>query len=174
MRILLLSCFALGLPQLMCAQMGSVTYKRAKLYFKDHRVLKVDNLRIDHSTYLFDEDESSKGKQNSVLAEEISMIKIPKGNYAVEGALIGTATLGLSALFIDLDTDPLGRPNEKEAGFYLGMAGAGAIAGALIGLAVPKWKRLSLESRSLGLHIPLEVDFSSNTAFLNVKIIMTL
>ncbi len=113
-------------------------------------------------------------KEAELPLQHISLIKIPKGNHLVEGALFGTATLSLSALLIDLDTDPLGQPREKTAGFYLAMAGSGAAVGALIGILVPKWKSIALKDKSAGIYMPVHLDIFPQTNSVNLKITMTL
>ncbi len=147
-------------------------YKKAKLYLTDHRIIRVNDLKIDQMTARY--FDTKKNREAELSIQNIASIKIPKGNYLWEGALFGTATLSLSALLIDIDTDPLGQPREKTAGFYLAMAGSGAALGALIGLLVKKWKPLSLKEKSIGLYMPIDLDISAQTNALTLKITMKL
>lgn len=116
--------------------------------------------------------DSKRNMEAELPMGHISFIKIPKGTHLLEGTLFGAATLSLSALLIDLDTDPLGQPREKTAGFYLAMGGAGAAVGALIGMFIPKWKSIHLKNKSIGLHIPVDLTISPQTNALNLKISM--
>lgn len=143
-------------------------YPKAKVYLKDHKVLKGKDLEVTDSGISFFD---VKGNQlRSLEMSELDFIKTPKGNYLWEGAAIGTATLALSALLIDLDTDALGRPREKDAGFYLAMAGGGAALGALIGVLVPKWKSIYLRDKTAGRYLPVELKIGSGEDLATIKI----
>ncbi len=147
-------------------------YKKAKIYLSDHRILKARDVKVNQVTAQFVD---SKNNEEIVLPlKNISLIKVPKGNHLLLGTALGTATLSLSALVIDLDTDPLGQPRKKEAGFYLAMAGSGAALGALIGVLAPKWKSIPLNTKSLGFRMPINLDIHAQTNSLNLKITMRL
>ncbi len=147
-------------------------YNKAKIYLNDHRIIKVSDLEINQITARFMD---VKGNEETILPiQDITQIRIPKGNHLLLGTAFGTATLSLSALLIDLDTDPLGQPREKEAGFYLAMAGTGAALGALIGVLIPKWRSIPLKKKSLGFHRPIHLDINAQTNSLNLKITMRL
>lgn len=150
------------------AQRNDASFPRAKIYLENHRIIKASHIRIDKSSIRFTED--SNRKETTVLKDDISLIKVPKGSHVWEGVLIGSGTMGLTALLIDLDTDPLGQPRKKDSGFYLGMVGAGAVAGALIGLLVPKWKPVYLTDQSHSRHLPFELGFYPQGLSLNIKI----
>ncbi len=151
---------------------SSPHYDKAKIYLDDHRIMKASDLEVNQVEVRFMD---SKNNEEIVLPlKNISLIKVPKGNHLWLGAALGTATMSLSALVIDLDTDPLGRPREKEVGFYLAMAGTGAALGALIGVLAPKWKSIPLKKKSLGFHMPINLDINAQTNALNLKITMRL
>ncbi|UJH68550.1 hypothetical protein [Allomuricauda sp. SCSIO 65647] len=145
-------------------------FPKAKIYLQDHKVFNAKNLTITGAEASF--LDSNAEKQQTIMVDEIDFIKIPKGNHALIGASFGAATGALSSLLIDLDTDPLGRPREKDAGFYLAMTGGGAALGALIGLLVPKWKSVYLNKKSAGLYVPLKFDVSSEMGVATIKITM--
>lgn len=149
---------------------GQTHFAKAKIYLQEHKILTARNLTIigEEASFL----DSSIKKQQTLLVDDIDFIKIPKGNHALIGGSFGAATGALSALLIDLDTDPLGRPRDKDAGFYLAMTGGGAVLGALIGFLVPKWKSIFLNKNSVGLLLPIEFDFTSQLGVATVKISM--
>ncbi|WP_299553076.1 hypothetical protein [Seonamhaeicola sp.] len=144
------------------------SYPKAKVYLQDHRILNVKDLEITQTDASF--IESDGDTKQTIAVDKIDLIKIPKGNYLWEGALFGAGTMALASLIIDLDTDYLGRPREKDAGFYLGMTGGGAILGALVGVFVPKWKPLYLGKASAGLRPSIQFGFLTKESFSNIKI----
>ncbi|TXN38289.1 hypothetical protein FVB32_08340 [Flagellimonas hymeniacidonis] len=145
-------------------------YAKAKVYLQDHKVISAKDFTISGMEASF--FDSNSGKQKSMMVDEIDFIKIPKGNHVLVGASFGAATGALSSLLIDLDTDALGRPQEKDAGFYLAMTGGGAVLGALVGLLVPKWKPIYLNKKSVGFYLPLQFDVSSEMGVATIKISM--
>ncbi|WP_222982540.1 hypothetical protein [Flagellimonas meishanensis] len=145
-------------------------YPRAKVYLKDHEVINAKDFTIRATEASF--MDSKTGAQQSMMLDAVDFIKVPKGNHVLIGTSFGAATGALSSLLIDLDTDPLGRPREKDAGFYLAMTGGGAVLGALVGLLVPKWKSVYLNKNSAGLHIPLQFDISPEIGVATIKITM--
>ncbi len=147
-------------------------YPKAKVYLKDHKVLKGKELKVtDSGVSFFD---VAGNQQQSLEMTELDFIKIPKGNHLWEGTIIGTATLALSALLIDLDTDALGQPQEKDASFYLAMAGGGAALGALVGILVPKWKPIYLKDKTAGRFLPIEFDILPGERLATIKITLKL
>ncbi|MEX0313841.1 MAG: hypothetical protein AB3N18_06660 [Allomuricauda sp.] len=145
-------------------------YSKAKVYLQDHKVVRVKNFTIKGAEASF--FNSNDGRKQSINADEIDFIKIPKGNHVLVGTSFGAATGALSSLLIDLDTDALGRPQEKDAGFYLAMTGGGAVLGALVGFLVPKWKPIYLNKKSTGLFLPLQFDISPEMGVTTIKITM--
>nr|WP_299382206.1 hypothetical protein [Allomuricauda sp.] len=141
-------------------------YPRAKVYLKDHKVINAKDFTIRgiEASFL----DSKAGTQQSMTLDAVDFIKIPKGNHVLIGTSFGAATGALSSLLIDLDTDPLGRPREKDASFYLTMTGGGAALGALIGLLVPKWKSVYLHKNAVGLNF----DISPERGLATIKITM--
>ncbi|MGX1930579.1 hypothetical protein [Flagellimonas sp. 2504JD4-2] len=145
-------------------------YPRAKVYLKDHKIINARDfiIRGTEASFL----DSKAGTQQSTTLDAVDFIKIPKGNHVLIGTSFGAATGALSSLLIDLDTDALGRPQEKDAGFYLAMTAGGAALGALVGLLVPKWKSVYLNKNAVGLHIPLQFDISPEMGVATIKITM--
>ena len=173
MRILFSSIAFILISQATFGQSKVDTYhKKAKVYFKDHRILKVNALNINENDISYLLPLTNEKKQQS--KHDISLIKAPRGNHLVVGSLFGLATGGLTALLIDLDPDPLLPQDEKDLGFYLSWAGGGALVAGLIGLLVPKWKSVQFEQESLGANISLKVDGVATSSMTGIKITMSL
>lgn len=142
------------------------SYPKAKLYIKDHGILKVDQLKITEAELIY--FDMAKNQQRKPISE-LEFIKAPKGNHLLEGAGFGAATMALASLLIDLDTDALGRPQEKDAGFYLAMTGGGILVGGLIGVLVPKWKSLYPGSNTIGSNQQLQFGIFSGQAYTGIN-----
>ena len=167
--IMVLLCNLLMVDGLAQVSNGT-SFPKAKVYLHDHKVLKVRQLKVtDAAVSFFDLMDNTN---RSVAVDNVDFLKIPKGNHVLMGTSFGAATGALSSLLIDLDTDVLGRPREKDAGFYVAMTGGGAVLGALVGLLVPKWKSVYLNKKSARLHIPLQFDISPEMGVATLKITM--
>jgi len=139
----------------MHSQSRNEKFGKAKLFLKDYRIAKVNNLVINGNmaSYI----DLADNKTHSLNVNEINSIKIPKGNHLIEGAIYGTGTMALTALFIDLGEDPLGQPNHVTTGEYIGLAASGAVVGGIIGYFFPKWKSVFLEGKLISKNIPFNI-----------------
>ncbi len=151
------------------------TYKKAKIYLKNHRILKVNNLQISGSNIDFLNPGNSK--QEEVSLNDITLIKKARGSHYLEGALFGAGALALSALIIDIQPDDplnIGVERDHGVGFYLGMTAGGAAAGALIGALFPKWRTIYSGGKFIGMNLPLRIDFNSKSNVFNIKVSISL
>ena len=154
------------------------TYSLAKFYKKDYSVIKgIDFILINDSTIRFRNTKTHITEYLSV--SDLNRLRVKSGNnllpYALGGAVIG---LTFDLLFVtDIATQ---EPSEYElkvddvpAYIYVGTVALGAAIGAIIGIATPKWKTLSIPKQKLGVSIvniyPI-VDFSTNHYFIGFNI----
>ncbi len=150
------------------AQEGLQTYRRAKLYSKDYRIIKVNRLSIDQGQAdFFNVKTRAHEKMN---LNDLTLIRVPKGSHAVPGGLIGAGTLVLTAFLIDIQPDPLGIERDRGAEFYVGFTAGGALVGALVGSLFPKWKPIFSDGKFVGKKLPLRLGLSSQYNGLNLKI----
>ncbi len=148
------------------------SYKKAKIYLNDHRIVKVNNLEINGINTTFLNSINNKHEERSL--NTIKLIRVAKGNHLLEGALYGAGTLALTALLIDLEPDALGRPQNKGADFYLGLTAGGAIVGALVGSIFPKWKEVYSGGKLIGLDLPIYLDYDAQFDQITIKITIPL
>ncbi|WP_394747749.1 hypothetical protein [Spongiimicrobium salis] len=148
------------------------SYKKAKVYLEDHRILKVNDLRLSATEALFSTTEDKS--KNTLPLEAIRFIRTPKGSYWLEGALYGAGTMALTAVLIDAQPDALGRDQKKSSGFYLGLTGGGAVVGALVGSIFPKWKELYSGGKLVGVNLPLRLDYDAFHDQFVIKITVSL
>jgi len=151
------------------------SYKKAKIYLDNHRILKVNNLEINsvEATFL----NSINRKQEKIVINAIKLIRIPEGSYMWQGALYGAGTMALTALLIDIQPDdPLGLGIEQKrgAGFYLGFTAGGAVIGALVGSLFPKWKTVYSGGKFVGQNLPVNLGISTQRDQVNIKITISI
>lgn len=147
------------------------TYKKAKVYLDNHKIVKAKNLKILANEVTF--FNTTNQQKQRVGFNNLKLIRIAKGSHALDGALYGAGTLALTALFIDIQPDdPLGLGIERNhgVGFYLGYTAAGAALGVLIGSLFPKWKSIYANGKFIGLNLPLKLDLNTHNNQLNLKI----
>jgi len=151
---------------------GKHSYKKAKIYLDNHRILKVNNLEINsiNATFL----NSVNHEQEKILINTIKLIRIPEGSHILEGVLYGAGTMALTALLIDVQPDPLGIDKKRGAEFYLGLTAGGAALGALIGSLFPKWKQVYSGGKFIGQTLPINFDLSSQNDQINFKITISI
>ncbi len=150
------------------AQEGLQTYRRAKLYSKDYRIIKVNRLSIDQGQAdFFNVKTRAHEKMN---LNDLTLIRVPKGSHAVPGGLIGAGTLALTAFLIDVQPDPLGIERDRGAEFYIGYTASGALVGALLGSLFPKWKPIFSDGKFVGRNLPLQWQITSQYNGINLKI----
>ena len=147
------------------------SYNKAKVYLDNHLVIKATNLEISGNKINF--LNKANGRNESNMLSAVSLIKIPKSNYLLEGSLFGAGTLALTALLIDIDPDPL-LDKKRGADFYIGYTAVGAVVGALVGVLIPKWKSIYSGGKFIGLNGPLNVDFNTQNDQFNIKISIAL
>jgi len=148
------------------------SYKNAKIYLDNHQIIKVNNLEINsvEASYL----NTVSKKQEKIAMNSIKLIRIPKGSHMWEGALYGAGTMALTAVLIDTQPDALGRPQNKGAGFYIGLTAGGAAVGALIGSLFPKWKPVYSGGKFIGLNLPVKFDLNTQNDRFNIKIAISI
>ncbi len=151
------------------------SYKKARVYLDNHRVLKASSLQmtISNATFL----NSANNKQETIAMNNVRLVKIAKGSHLLDGALYGAGTLALTALLIDVQPDDplgIGVKRKHDAGFYLGLTTGGAIVGALIGSLFPKWKTVYSSGKFIGLNLPVNLDFVTESNLVNIKIIISI
>ena len=164
-------CFAI--TAICCGQSIQIqSYKKAKIYLNDHRIVKVKNLEINGMNTTFLNSANNKHEERSL--NTINLIRVAKGNHLLEGVLYGAGTLALAALLIDVEPDILGRPQNKGADFYLGLTAGGAIVGALVGSIFPKWKEVYSGRKLVGFDLPIHLDYNSQFDQIIIKITIPL
>jgi len=172
MKPLLLALILFVLSSTCLAQsQNDHSYKKAKIYLENHRIIKVNNLEIEGSEVSF--MNSVNRKQEKIAMNNIKLIRVPKGSYLLEGALYGAGTGALTAVLIDVQNDdPLGLSVEKKrgAGFYIGWTAGGAVVGALVGSLFPKWKQVYADGKFIGLNLPVNLQFNTQNDRFNIKI----
>ncbi len=159
MKYIVFSLVFLILTSLASAQtVDHRSYKKAKIYLDNHQIIKVNNLEINSidATYL----NTVNNMNEKTSMNNINLIRIPKGSHILEGVLFGAGTMALTALLIDVQPDPLGIEQKRDAGFYLGLTAGGAAVGALVGSLFPKWKAVYSKGKFIGLNLPINFDFS--------------
>ncbi len=151
------------------------SYKKAKVYLDNHRILTVTNLEINSvkATFL----NSTNNKQEEAVMNTIKLIRIPKGNHMWQGALYGAGTMALTAVLIDIQPDDpsgLGIERKHGAGFYLGLTAGGGALGALIGSLFPKWKSVYSGGKFISQNLPINLGLSTQNEQVNFKITISI
>jgi hypothetical protein len=176
MKHLILTTVFLAFTSISFAQtIEKHSYKKAKIYLDNHRILKVNNLEINSvdATFL----NSVNKKQEKIVMNTIKLIRIPEGSYMWQGALYGAGTMALTALLIDIQPDDslgLGIEQKRGAGFYLGLTAGGAALGALVGSLFPKWKSVYSGGKFVGQNLPVNLGLSTQNDQVNIKIIISI
>lgn len=145
-RILLISFVAVLLAQNVYGQKEGVTHAkfRALLHSGERIVGKNGYFTLTnfHGTL-------NTGEEVTIEKSEIKLMDVSSGSKVFEGAALG-AGIGLTVcLFAILDVaiDPLYElDNEAIGPVTLGITGAGAVIGGLIGASKTKWKRLPIRT----------------------------
>ncbi len=119
-------------------ELENQSFKKAKLYLDNHKILVVRDVTIASGQASYTNSEN--GQPATISTSSIQAIKEPAGTHMLEGALGGASTLALTALMIDLQPDPLGIERDHDAGFYLTWTASGFLLGGLVGMFFPKWK----------------------------------
>jgi len=173
MKQIILALLFLTLTSMSLAQsVDDHSFKKAKIYLNNHRIIKVNNLKINsiEASFL----NSINNKNEKVLMNTIKFIRIPKGSHLWEGALYGAGTMALTAVLIDAQPDVLGRSQNKDAGFYLGFTAGGAVIGGFIGWLFPKWKSVYSGGKFIGQNTRVKLNFSTQNDNVNIKITLSI
>lgn len=150
----------------------SQTYSKAKVYLKDHTILKVKHLEMNslEASFL----NIANKKKESLSMDGINFIKVKKGSYLWDGAIYGSVTMALSAVLVDVDDDPLTRPKKFGATEYIGFTLIGAGLGALIGSLFPKWEDAFSEGKFISQNLPFKMNFDASYNLAIIKITIPL
>ncbi len=127
-------------------------------YFGNAQIKTSDSALIKVSAlYLFERNISftlpNAKQQMSVPIEKISFIRYKKGSYLVNGAVIGGILSGLAGVYYAKKTFDEYSPVNNSSFKVISFLGGGALLGALIGEAIPKW----------GIYYPNKQEISSIT-----------
>ena len=131
-------------------------YPMGKLYLNSNKIIKTSRITlIGDSTLTFFMPASSASTLVSV--DEIRFVKLKVGSQAGKFSLIGAGTMVVSSLiaFADISADPFSEPKDNAGIVVLGFIGGGALVGALIGSAVPKWKTFHIQKKEANLDLSL-------------------
>jgi len=125
------------------------TYSLARVYSKDHNILKVHGLELINDSILVYNTVGAAGK-TQVAVKDLKYVSVKKGSHALTYGLIG-AGIGLFSVgitHIAYSADPL-LDDYNWTGMYVGFTvGCGAI-GAIIGAFIYKWKRLYFQDKAI-------------------------
>ncbi|MEK6154078.1 hypothetical protein WIW50_12485 [Flavobacteriaceae bacterium 3-367] len=150
------------------AQQENRSYRKAKLYLKDFRILKAKALEIGPGEVNFFNVATRANEK--VELDDLTLIRVPRGSHALAGGLYGAGTMALTAFLIDVQPDPLGIERERGAEFYIGFTAGGALLGALVGSLFPKWKPLFSDGKFVGRKLPLQWGVTTQYNGINLKI----
>ena len=168
LTVLLIAITSMGFSQ----TNESRTYSNAKVYLKDHSVIKVKQLEMNSTAASFLNIANKKNENLSM--DKVNFIKAKKGSYLWEGALYGGASMALSAVLIDADKDSLTRPKNFGAKEYIGFTLIGAGLGALVGSLFPKWEDVYSEGQFIGQNLPFKMGFDASHDLALIKITIPL
>lgn len=140
-------------------------YSLARIYQKDNRILKVNNLKLINDTVVSFKVVGTQ-QISELNVDDVKYVSVKKGSHALVGGLIGAGSGLLGSLLgvAQVKADPTLNGSEvKTAPIVIGItAGFGAI-GAIIGALSPKWKRLYFKDSDLASHIFVYPSFQKNT-----------
>ena len=124
------------------------TYSLARVYSKDHKILKVRGLELINDSTVVYNTLGGPGETH-VAVNDLKYVSVKKGSHALTYGLVGVG-IGLFSVgltHIAYSSDPM-LDDYNWTGMYVGFAvGCGAI-GAIIGAFIYKWKRLYFRDHS--------------------------
>lgn len=126
-------------------------YSHARIYKKDYKILKVNNLELINDTIItFKEVGSSQKSELSV--SDVKYFSVRKGSYALTYGLIGAGCGLLGSLLgvAQLNADPMTDASEVNyTPIIIGITAGFGLLGAFIGAFSYKWKRLYFQNREV-------------------------
>ena len=126
-------------------------YTMGKIYLKTNRIVKTGKIHLENdSTLTFTMPNAYQA--NTVSVSDVKFVKLKVGNNAIKYGAIGAGFMaGASLLALsNVAADPYTETKDNAGTIILGFIGGGAVVGALIGTASPKWKTFYIKSNPSG------------------------
>jgi len=147
-------------------------YSKARIYLKDHEVLKAKNLEMNSIEATFLNIDSNE--KSNMPMDKINFIKVKHGSHLLEGSLYGAASMALSAVLIDANKNSISRPKDFGAKDYVAFTLVGAGVGGIVGSLFPKWKTVFSDGEFIGQHLPFKIGFDASHDLAVLKITIPL
>lgn len=138
-------------------------YTLARIYQKDNKILKVNNLELINDTVIIFKVVGTPQKEE-LSVSNVKYVSVKKGSKALPFGLMG-AGIGLFSVAITHAThssDPY-TEDFNWAPMYVGFTVGCGVIGAFIGAFSYKWKRLYFQNNDLASHIMIFPNFQENT-----------
>ena len=172
----LVTCFAFVLSYSQTREKLELneSYSLAKIYTRSNQILKGRNLKlINDSTITYKNNKNYK--EETMALSDLRSLKVKSGTKVVPYMLYGAGFMALSSLYAwsQVESDPNLEMKDNAGAIFAGFIGGGAVVGALVGMATPKWKSISIPRKSAeptSLLFSPRIDFQNGVYALNLKV----
>ena len=127
------------------------SYSLAKIYKKSNQIVKGRDLKLINDSSLTYKNNTTYQVETMDL-HDLRSLKVKSGTKALPFALYGAGLMALSSLWAwaEVKSDPYLETKENAGGIIAGFIVGGAVIGALVGMATPKWKSISIPRKDTG------------------------
>jgi hypothetical protein len=127
------------------------SYELAKIYTKKNQIFKGRNLTLINDSTISYKNKSTY-KEESLNINDLRSLKVKSGTKVVPYALYGAGFMALVSLqaWADIQSDPYRKLKSNAGEIFGGFIAGGAVVGAMVGMATPKWKGISIPRKTPG------------------------